>query len=176
MPTPTYIALSNTVLGSATASVTFSSISQTYTDLILIARFTTAVNNRSLFMQFNSDTGANYSDALLQRDVATAGNANSQNETNNTFLRICGWNGGAGTTSDAPGFVIVHINNYTSTSQYKTALSQYTTLSDTNYMDTGWTISQWRNTAAVSTITLYNTNNTNYNTGSRFTLYGIKAE
>jgi hypothetical protein len=54
-----YTALANVTLGSSAASVTFSSISQSYRDLVLVITATTsAVDNA--FIRFNSDSGSNY--------------------------------------------------------------------------------------------------------------------
>ena len=58
----TYATIATTTLGTAAASVTFSSISGSYTDLVLvvspISNSGTGVDNS---IQFNSDTGSNYS-------------------------------------------------------------------------------------------------------------------
>ena len=61
MATPTYIALATTTLSSAVGSVTFSSIPAGYRDLVLVAEGLTSGATSNVRMQFNSDTGNNYS-------------------------------------------------------------------------------------------------------------------
>ena len=57
----TYTPIATTTLGSAASSVTFSSISGSYTDLILITNPSSATTDQSIYVQFNADTGTNYS-------------------------------------------------------------------------------------------------------------------
>jgi hypothetical protein len=53
------IPLANITLGSAAASVTFSSIVGTYRDLLLVSQLG-HVSNNDIRIRFNSDTGSNY--------------------------------------------------------------------------------------------------------------------
>jgi hypothetical protein len=59
--TATYEKIATTTLGSTTATVTFSSISGAYTDLVLVERLVKSITGGSLQVRFNSDTGTNYS-------------------------------------------------------------------------------------------------------------------
>jgi hypothetical protein len=52
--------LANITLGSAAASVTFSSIAATYKDLYLVAQTGLSSAGQTVNVQFNNDTGANY--------------------------------------------------------------------------------------------------------------------
>ena len=177
MPAPTYIAISNTVLGSNTTSFTINSIPQTYTDLVLVARWASTSNSRGMLMRFNSDSGSNYSVAGLVGYGASGTNAIPANEINRTWVRLGAWNDGAGTSFDSPGFTITHINNYTSTTQNKTVLSQYMCQPDgANRNDVGYLVNEWRNTNAITSITIFDPSGPSYITGTRVTLYGIKAE
>ena len=56
----TYTPIASITLGAATSSVTFSSIPQTYTDLIVIFNGRTD-GDENTNLQFNSDTTNNYS-------------------------------------------------------------------------------------------------------------------
>jgi hypothetical protein len=67
MPTPTYTPIATTTLGTAAASVTFSSISGSYTDLVLIIAGVQSVADVP-YIQFNSDTATNYSRTQLSGD------------------------------------------------------------------------------------------------------------
>jgi anti-sigma-K factor RskA len=65
----------------------------------------------------------------------------------------------------------MHFMNYSNTTTYKTTLSRF---ASTLYQV--WThAGLWRNTAAINSIKVYTTAGANFNTGSTFTLYGIKA-
>jgi len=63
MPT-TYEPIATTTLSTATASVTFSSISGTYTDLRLVI-FALGATSDYPYVEINSDTGTNYSKTVL---------------------------------------------------------------------------------------------------------------
>ena len=56
----TYEPIATSTLGSAQATVTFSSIVGTYRDLVLIINSTPTTSNVTGNMRFNSDTGVNY--------------------------------------------------------------------------------------------------------------------
>ena len=59
--TATYALIERQTLGSATSTVTFSSIPGTYTDLIIISSALSAGTSETIMMRFNSDSGNNYS-------------------------------------------------------------------------------------------------------------------
>ena len=59
----TYTPLARTTLSSAAASVTFSNISGSYTDLVLVV--STISVNGTAYMTVNSDTGTNYSRTFM---------------------------------------------------------------------------------------------------------------
>ena len=61
MPTSTYDLIASNVLGSSAASVTFSSISASYRDLVLVVQARPSGSNTNFSLRFNSDSGANYS-------------------------------------------------------------------------------------------------------------------
>ena len=60
MPTATYDLISNTTLSSAQASVTISSISGSYRDLVLVVEGVASSGDFYPRLRFNSDTGNNY--------------------------------------------------------------------------------------------------------------------
>jgi len=55
----TYTPIASQTLGSAASSVTFSSIPQGYTDLVLVINSVAASSTNNMDMSFNSDTSAN---------------------------------------------------------------------------------------------------------------------
>jgi hypothetical protein len=163
MATNTYVALQTQTLGSAAASVTFSSISQSYTDLVLVMNVQCATGATSIGIQYNGDTtNSNYSFLFLSGN----GSAASSGVYANQATQIGLMNNTVISTN------IGHIMNYSNTTTYKTYLSRG------NMVDNQLraTVGMWRNTAAITSLTLFPTPNVyNFTTGSTFTLYGIAA-
>ena len=161
--TATYEKIATTTLGSATATVTFSSISGAYTDLVLIISGSSTSSENSLGMRFNSDTGSNYSATAIYADGISAASLRQTNTTEMYVGRI----GSSGNSAN-----IFQIQNYSNTTTYKTALSRG---SSTAYTMT--TVGLWRNTAAVNTILVrFIQGASDFASGSTFTLYGILKE
>ena len=161
--TATYEKIATTTLGSAQASVTFSSISGAYTDLVLIINGTMSTSENSLGMRFNGDTGTNYSTTAL---YGTGSSAASLAFTAGVEMYVGRSSSANNSTS------IIQIQNYSNTTTYKTVLSR----GDSPAIVMAQ-VNLWRNTAAVTTILVKGFNDfANFSSGSTFTLYGIKAE
>jgi len=157
----TYEPIAAQTLGSAAASVTFGSIPQTYTDLVLIASTQTS-NNVDVFMRFNSDTANNYS---LTNMVGNGTSASSNRLTSRSDIIIM-----SGNPSTSISTYIVNIFNYTNATTFKTSLIR-SNLNDRVAAIVGL----WRATPAAITTINIRVDTGNFNTGSSFTLYGIKA-
>jgi hypothetical protein len=162
MATNTYVALSTTVLGSAASSVTFSSISQAYTDLVLVINATADSGNPDSRIKFNGNTSNNMSGTILTGNGTTASSAR---RTSLIQMEI-DWTGmGTGI-----GQYAVHIMNYANTTTYKTFLVRAAFAAKGSDAIVG----MWSNTAAITSITV-DIPAGNFATGSTFTLYGIAA-
>ena len=74
----TYEPIATTTLGTSASSVTFSTIPGTYTDLVLVVAGTSAATNGNE-MQFNGDTGNNYSFTLLYGTGSAAVSSRNSN-------------------------------------------------------------------------------------------------
>lgn len=149
-----------TVSGTSTSTITFSSIPQTYTDLVLVSTLSQSADV-STVLRFNSDTATNYSSARLR---GTGAAADSQRASNGTGIEY--WFG----TLTGFGNVIWQIQNYSNTTTYKTAISRNNNTQDWF----GASVALWRSTSAISTVT-YSMPSGYVIAGSTFTLYGIKA-
>jgi hypothetical protein len=169
----TYTPIATTTLGSA-GTVTFSSIPQTYTDLIIVCNgYNATQDGGSPTIQFNADTGGsttNYSDTYVSGNGTSATSSRHSNYTYVIIGNQVGWD----TTSTDRATSIVNIFNYSNTTTYKTVLIRSNLASGT-YPGTEAGVSLWRSTAAISIINLQTSNFTNFATGSTFTLYGIAA-
>ena len=154
------VLLASTTLASAAASVMFSSISASYSQLQLVgaARSNYAAVTDFLALRFNGDTATNY---------VTLSGAN----TSTYPVQIhAATNGVAANT----GFSI-YIANYASSSMWKVLSATWVVNSDTstgNMAGTTWG-ALWRNNAVLSSILLYPFNGSTFNAGTTISLYGL---
>jgi hypothetical protein len=161
----TYDSISTNTLVAATPSVTFSSISSAYTDIVLIVNGGCA-SNTAVALQFNGDTATNYSSTMIDGNGTTPVSARYTSTANMRFGYNATWSGGL--TDSA----IFHIMNYSNATTYKSVLNRINSFSQGSI---DGCVGLWRSTAAITSITVLNTNNVNYSIGTTFTLYGIKA-
>ena len=163
----TYDCIATTTLGSAQSSVTFSSISGSYTDLILVAILgITNANTANVGFRFNSDTGNNFSATRLYGNGSTAA---SNRVSNQPFIygnELSYPSGDIGENN-----YILHIMNYSNSTTYKTTLSRGNRAS----VGVDAIVGLWRSTAAITSVTVLLDPSDTYKVGSTFTLYGIKA-
>jgi hypothetical protein len=158
---PTYEPIATTTLGSATASITFSSISTAYTDLIIVGNGTISTVSYFDIQVGNGseDTGTNYS---FTRLIGFDGTPYTDRYDNATQ-----WQPNLGRV--AIGNVVVQINNYSNTTTFKPMLSRDS--SDGTALLAG----VWRSTAAINYIKIKGGAGNNIASGTTFTIYGIKA-
>ena len=162
----TYEPIATTTLGSSTASVTFSSISGTYTDLVLIFNGGITTADYAIRIRFNGDSGSNYSRTAISGYGTGAGSDRASNVTGlNVFM---GFSGIPANTLDTSG--IAHIQNYSNSTTYKTVISRSGNAARSAEAQVGL----WRSTSAITSIVI-DTGSGNLYSGSTFTLYGIKA-
>jgi hypothetical protein len=156
----TYEPIASTLLASPALSVTLSSIPSTYTDLVLVVGLFEPTNWGSAVLVLNSDTATNYSSTRVGGDGSTAFSARQTNVSNIY----------PGQISNGTIFIF-NINNYSNTNVFKTIISRGN--------GTGQVLvasaSLWRSTSAINSIAFSNGGGVNLPTGTRVTLYGIKA-
>jgi hypothetical protein len=161
----TYTPIATNTLGSAAADVTFSSIPSGYTDLVVVMQTqSTAGSFANLNIQFNGDTGTNYSRTILFGNGTSAGSGRSSNANEITVNTM---------PTAGQGFwtiVKLDIMNYSNTTTNKTVLDRASLLNDAAFASA----SLWRSTSAINSIKIYSSSG-NLNTGSTFSLYGILA-
>jgi hypothetical protein len=161
MPT-TYEPIQTYTLGSAAASIDFTSIGSAYTDLRIVLTGTSSTGN-SIRARFNSDSGTNYSTTIL------FGNGSSATTSQSTGLAHIFITNGSSTT--IPLMATLDIFSYAG-STFKTSLA--TQSRDENGSGVvGNSVQLWRNTAAITNISLFLSSG-NLQTGTIATLYGIK--
>jgi len=165
--TATYEKIATNTLGSATNSITFSSISGSYTDLVLILNITGFSDpSYSGALRFNSDTGSNYSLTNLYGDGSSAG---SDRTTSAAQIQSYGKAIGV---PNAVSSAITNIQNYSNATTYKTVLTRWGQAGAGLNANVGL----WRSTSAITSVTIFGLNSNTFSTGSTFTLYGILKE
>ena len=168
----TYENIATTTLGSASPSVTFSSISSAFTDLVVVcfARSDrTSDSFEALQMRLNSDTGTNYSQTTVGGDGSGAFSLRGSSASAMSPGRLSPSTGSY--TSFDP--IIIQLMNYANTTTNKTILARSNSINETQKVNA--TVGLWRSTSAINTILLYPALGANFVSGSTFTLYGIKA-
>jgi len=162
----TYTPLETNTLSSAASSVTFSSISQSYTDLIIVISGNTAsggeVGSNIQVGNGSVDTGVNYSMTELYGDGTSAA---SYRDTNKDYLNILIATSGTSTTN-----TILQFMNYSNTTTYKTVLSR----SNAPSVSLRTAVGLWRSTSAINVVKIGPFTGS-WATGTTFTLYGIAA-
>lgn len=160
MPTPTYTPLANLTLGAAASSVTFSSISQAYRDLVVVV----AGNGTTTFqvnVTLNNDTGANYTQVHMR---GSAGAFSSSTTVSSAPLAP------VADPTTSPGMYFINLLDYSATDKHKILLSQgMASVGPANMVST-----RWANTAAVTTLKLQTASST-FAAGCSFALYAIAS-
>lgn len=175
MATSTYVPIASyTVSGNTTNTITFSSIPQTYTDLVFVSalkdQYTAGVYSSEFYI--NNDQTSTYSLTSLYGGGATTP----------ATLRVSSfsagiWDGWALATPNITfGPSIQHFFDYTNTTTYKTM--QFSAAGVVDYNELEWGCNLWRSTAAINRIDIITSGGTSkyYVAGSTVSLYGIKAE
>ncbi len=170
-----YESIATVIVGSGGSSeINFTSIPQGYAHLQIrgINRLsTTGTGTLSTIMQFNSDTGSNYtsSHVLYGTGASVLAAASSASQTSMVMVNTPK----DGNTASAFSNFVCDILDYADTNKYKTirCLGGYDG-NDTNGIIT-FRSSAWMNTNAVTSIKLLPSND-NFIQYSKFALYGIK--
>lgn len=162
--TATYEKIATTTLSSAELTIVFTSIPNTYTDLVLIFNgIRSSGGDLDLTLRFNSDTGSNYSDTEIRGYTTTSGSFRNSNQT---FIRL-------GVLTLDRTTLKTNIMNYSNTNIYKSIISRQNSINADYGLNAKGCL--WRSTSAISTVTI-GSGAGNIASGSTATLYGIKAE
>jgi len=161
----TYTPIASQTLSSATSSVTFTSIPQGYTDLVVVIGYKAATTNYpTLRLSFNgSATG--YSGTQLYGTGSTAASNRTSNAAYISIARAVGVPQTIGNT----GTIIINLQNYSNTTTYKTVLAR------ANASDTGTEadVGLWQNTSAITSFSIDSPTSNDFASGSTFSIYGI---
>jgi hypothetical protein len=170
VPTNEYL-ITSTVLNQSETNVTFdvSGLGDTYRhlQLAIVGRTDRASTSDSFKLQFNADTGANYSYHRL------FGNGSVADAEGNSSQAAIDLNRVAGNTaaSDIYGASIIEITDAFNTNKNTTIRNLSGVTGSSINLDSGL----WMNTNALTEIKILPGAGTNWLSGSRFSLYGVTA-
>lgn len=168
MPGRTYTPIATTKLTSSQNNITFSGISGSFTDLVLVCQFSGILDTYGYYLCFNGDTTtASYSSTSIK------GNGSASSSTRNTSNNVMYIDYIFSTGTNLSTNNIAHIMNYSNTTTYKTVICRGNN-TDSTYPGAVLNIGQWRNTAAITNIQ-FGSFSGGLMAGSTITLYGITA-
>ena len=171
-----FTVIDHTELGAAASSWDVTSIPTdgTYDHLMLkwSVRTDNAAYLADLDMQFNADTGSNYSRTILYANTATPASARATSDTSIGHV----YGNADSTTANTFSSTTVWIPNYANTANFKQVITK-SVVEGATTTDSQWIIvlnaGLWQDTSAVDQITVsYGADMVQYST---FTLYGIKG-
>jgi hypothetical protein len=153
-----------TLNGTGSSTLSFSTLPTTYTDLILvITNLTIASTGQGVLLRFNGVSGTVYG---TRRISGSGSNPIYVADVNQTGAQIgygaIGYNG-------EPGHIVAHINDYRNTTLYKTIIARGSDFNSEASMD----MSNWQSTNAITDISVIS--GAAFNANTIFTLYGILA-
>jgi hypothetical protein len=170
-----YELITSTILGSAQSSVVFdvSSYAATYKHLQIrvVTRTDRGANEDVLGIRFNGDTGSNYVTHLLYGTGSTVASGSSSGGGPFTYIYSGFTAAGSNTANAFSGHVVDLLDAYSTTKN--TTMRQLFGQPAGNLV--GLFSGLWMNTAALSSITLFPAIGSNFNSTSRFSIYGIKG-
>lgn len=160
----TYEPIATTTLGSSSATISFTSIPATYTDLRLVFVGKGANNGMAIGLQYNADTGTSYSTTFLYGNPAAA-----YRQINQARINLADTSNIAGLDNVTPSIWTIDILAYTSainkTCVFKGGQIYWNTL------NVG--VGLWRSTSTINQIDFISNSSNQYASGTTVTLFGI---
>lgn len=162
----TYTPISSNTLNANAASVTFSSIPSTYTDLIIVCNMKSVSSGDSLVGRFNGVSSNQYSRLTFGSNGSIVQSTQGGPISYGVFCTY----GGTDITNRT-AISILQINNYSNANITKTVFAQ----NGNATIGVSAIMSLWNNTAAINSILLYQDSGNLFAADSTFTIYGIKS-
>jgi hypothetical protein len=171
-----YELISSTILGSSTPSVSFSSLgtySSTYKHLQIryTLRGDRASDAEGIICRLNGDSGNNYANHQLFGNGSSVGSG-AQTSFSSFELH---YTSAATTTANVFGSGVIDFLDAFSTTKNKTRRVSYSMGVHSGFSGVYLISGVWMNTAAITSIAFTPQFGSNWVTGSRFSLYGIKG-
>lgn len=141
MPTPTYTPLANITLSGSASSVSFTSLNQSYKDLILIVDAIGSANG-NINMTFNDSSTS--SNSLRISGNGTAASSSSYTGPVLTLTSI------AYPRTDSRCLININIMDYATTNKHKTSISR----ANNGAYGTDFYVGRWPDNTAINKITI----------------------
>ena len=151
----TYDLLDSTTLASSASSVTFSSISQDYRDLVLVSNVIGSSGNVRL--RYNGDSSLIYSEVAMFGNGSTTTSSSSSGQSS-AYLFVSGTDG---------SIMITQIMDYSATDKHTTGLNRHNV---SGYV--GAYAHRYASTSAITSLEIFGST---FSSGSTFYLYGIAS-
>ena len=161
MATPTYIPLAEVTLAAAVPEVTFNSISQNFTELVLVSNVIVA-NGHEAGLRFNSDSSNNYTMVNMRGTGSQEASSAVQDPGYLPIQKNVSGN----------AFITTQIMNYSSTDQHKVVLNR----GNSTQFGTAASVHRWASNLAVSSMFIYSISGLSFQAGTTFKLFGIHGE
>lgn len=162
----TYEKIQSTTLGSASSTITFSSIASTWTDLrLVLVASTTGTSDYDLKLNFNSDTATNYSRTGIDAIGSTIYVFRNSNQTSLSYVYVLG-------IDPTPALITYDIFSYAGGTYKTTLITASHDVNSAGNNTVNRTVGLWRSTSAITDI-LLTASGTTFATGTTATLYGI---
>lgn len=164
--------ISRQTLTGTAASVTFSNIPQTFQTLKLVVSSRddlSASTSQDVYMQFNGDTGANYS---FRRVYGTGSSTASDSVTSAATALRAARNDNSSATASTFSSNEITIPNYTGNANKAVSSDQVDENNATQALQL-LVAALWSNTSAIQSIRLQPFTTANFVSGSTFSLYGV---
>lgn len=167
--------IAETILSASAASITFSSISQGFRNLLLItmARTDAVAESDAIRFEPNGDTSADYDRLFLTVNSAGVSATATRGATTAANLALIEGASSRG-NNFSPGFTILF--GYSITNQEKWFINLSVAFGDVS-ADTDlagrYFLGRWRNKNPITSLVLVPNTGPNFVSGSRFQLYGV---
>lgn len=168
--------ITDTLLGSDTASFDFTSIAGSYKHLMieLACRSTTSATSDPVLVRFNNDSGSNYDYLTLTMGASSSPPGNTTEGLGATGMRVASVAASSSTAGDV-GNATLRIPDYASSTLNKSIHAEGGAIMDRSSGNVRVTqgFGSWRSTAAITRVTILPVSGANWKAGSRASLYGI---
>ena len=173
----TYTLIASNTLTSTANTVTFSNIPNTYTDLLVkwSIRDSGTFTDRPIYYNLNSDTANIYS--VTRIFIVGSGTVESGRSQNYNTPSITGGATASGATANTFSNGELYIANYLASANKQVfSFSVPETNATTFTGGMSFNGGLWRNTAAITSLSIHNESSGSFVTNSSFWLYGIKKD
>jgi hypothetical protein len=169
----TFVKIASTTVGSGgAATIDFTSIPQTFTDLcVKLSARSSYSSGEGVLMRFNGSSGANYSYRQLYGAGSSAGSYGPPSSETYGFV---GSMGGTNYTASTFDSIDLYIPNYTSSNNKSFSVDSVAENNSATVNQLDLIAGLWSQTAAITSISLTSYNAANFVQHSTATLYGIK--